>query len=255
MEEIKMTKGMADEVKAIIDLADGVVTAKEEAKVGFSNAQESFAKRCASASIDYSESQFEAICAGIIGKDAKGKPTRKQKATDARHWGDPKIAPKIDALFTIAAAKSGGKSVYGFARSMGSQLKEGHATSPTGAAKNVTAAVQAVKDKAATPDGAKLKAKKSATHHLKAGGYCDDDIVAVLAAIKALGVPTTPAEPVTTEPEAPTPDVQVADALAKVSDPAVDEELGALLAGLLQAGIDPVKAAATAKATMALMSH
>jgi hypothetical protein len=230
-----MPKQLADVLKSetdeLIALAEGITTAQQEAQTGFSNAQELFAKRCAAIAIGHKHgAEWEAVCAGIPGpKGPDGKVPRKQKATDARHWGDPKIAPKIDTVFNEATKQSGGKSVYGFAYKIGTLLKDGTTTSCKAAAQAI---VKAATDKAAdakTPDGAKKKAAESAQRLLKAAGYQPEDIAPVLAAIEAMGAPSVKAEPVVTaepEPVDATP--------ADVTDAQADEELGAILAGLQQ---------------------
>jgi hypothetical protein len=226
-----ITATMKTEIAKISALADGVVTARETADTGFSNAQSLFAKRCAGASIKFNADEYEAICAGIVGPNKE----RKQKATDARHWGHPSVAKKIDTIFSTAETKSGGKSVYGFAYKMGTLLKtEGNGiNSPTGAAQSVVASVESNKAALKTPKGAQKHCIASVKRHLKEGGYQPDDIAPVIAAINALGEPS---KPVAEAVVAPTPVAEVAasEALASVSDAEADNQLGAMLSGLLQ---------------------
>jgi len=224
---ITITKTMASEIDRLRQLADGVTDTRDALQAGFSNAQEQFAIRCGAIGCKFSESQVEAICAGIVGPDGE----RKSKASEARKWAHPLVAPKVEAIFKIARENFKGVSVVGTASKMATRIKDGKAKSPESAADQVRNAEAEKKAAANTPAGAKKRASDSVKKLLHAGGYQKADIEPVLAVIDALGQPS---EPEVKKEKVATTAPAVSDALSAVLDNDADDALGAMLASLLE---------------------
>ena len=186
MTDIKITKDMTTAIEKLVALADGILGAKEALTEGYSNAQEAFAMRCAATAAKFNEEQYTAICEGLIGPNKE----RKAKASEAKKWGHVNVRTCIGELFTVARATNDGGSVVGVASKLATKLKSGEAKTPASAADQLANDAKKSVADAASPEGAKKRAIKAATHALKAAGFTDADVAPVAAAISALTAPS-----------------------------------------------------------------
>ena len=224
----ELNKTQLSEVERIKHAIDAIGSAGEEGK----KAQEGFARQCAATAIKVkSPETYGAI---IDALQASGE-VYKTKASDARKWGHPNVAPKVESIFKMAAKHNKGGSVYNLGAMIATKLKNGDSTSPTAAIDTINAERTSREDKTHTVDGAKDAAKAAVRRALAKAGYVcaakkagdTTEIDAVYKAITDLPPPTTPYGAAAKSEEAETVP-STGDAVAEAADIG-DDELEELL--------------------------